>query len=346
MSYAYTASFCFLLLLMSITIFAPLVMIQIKGSINMNKIETMLHTLSLWESLLIFTFIIFISMFIYQKVSKQKITKNDLSHSHVTNKSKPIENSKRRIVTGNAQHIGWRLEQQDTVGFSNLHDEAFIYQFGALAVLADGIGHLLRGKDVSQIAVQTFIEHYLHTPYIHTIPEKLASSVEAANDAVLHFARENGLEGRVGTTIAAAVVYKANLYWLSVGDSRIYLCQESSITQLTTDHIYAKELDEKAANGSITFEEAINDPQRENIVSYLGIERLEEIDISLEPIHLNKGESILLCSDGLYQSITIDEILMTFRSFPTQDAAERLIEIALSKQKPNQDNVTAVIFSI
>ena len=168
-----------------------------------------------------------------------------------------------------------------------------------------------------------------------------------ANDAILQFAHDNGLEGGVGTTLIAAVVYRNKLlYWLSVGDSRIYLKQGEFLTQLTTDHIYANELDEKVALGEITKEEAENDPQRQSLTSFLGLKRLEEIDVSLEPIPLHKGNTVILCSDGLYGSLTSTEMLHICHSFPTQEATEELIDMTLRKQIPNQDNVTVALLTI
>ena len=251
-----------------------------------------------------------------------------------------------KVIPGNAQNIGTRSEQQDAFGFSDIHDDPFIQQFGVLGVLADGMGGLKGGKEASHIAVSSFLDHYLHTPLITSIPEKLLSAVEVANDAILQFAHDNGLEGGVGTTLIAAVVYQNKLYWLSVGDSRIYLKQGEFLTQLTTDHIYANELDEKVALGEITKEEAENDPQRQSLTSFLGLKRLEEIDVSLEPIPLHKGNTVILCSDGLYGSLTSTEMLHICHRFPTQEAAEELIDMTLRKQIPNQDNVTVALLTI
>ena len=208
------------------------------------------------------------------------------------------------------------------------------------------MGGLKGGKEASRIAVSSFLDHYLHTPLITSIPEKLLSAVEVANDTVLQFAHDHGLEGGVGTNSIAAVVYQNKLYWLSVGDSRIYLKQEEFLTQLTTDHIYANELDKKVVLGEITKEEAENDPQRQSLTSFLGLKRLEEIDVSMEPIPLHKGNTVILCSDGLYGSLTSTEMLHVCHSFLTQEAAEELIDMTLCKQKPNQDNVTVALLTI
>lgn len=264
----------------------------------------------------------------------------------ITSEPITIQKPTFHITPGNAQTIGRRPEQQDAFGFSDIEDEDFIEQYGVLAVVADGMGGLLGGKEVSQIAVHSFLEHYLHSEKVQTIPERLLTALLNANDSVLHYSYEKSLTGNTGTTLIAAVIFKDQLFWLSIGDSRIFLKQEESLRQLTTDHIYAEELAEKVAIGKITMEEAENDPQKESLTSFLGLESLEKLDITMKPLPLNRGDSVILCSDGLYGSVTVQEILDVCNHLPAQEAAERLIEIAISKDHPYQDNATVAILTI
>lgn len=257
-----------------------------------------------------------------------------------------IPRSRSTVVPGNAQDIGSRTEQQDAFGFSDISDEEFSNKYGVLAVLADGMGGLAGGKEASQLAVQTFLRHYLYSTSSTFIPERLVSALKAANEAVLQFASENEVEGNIGTTFVATVIFNQQLYWLSVGDSRIYLKQGESLIQLTTDHNYGMELDEKAANGEITLEAAATDHQRESLTSFLGLERLERTDVAIDPIPLHKGDYIILCSDGLYGSLTNHEMIEICSSCTTQAAAEKLVEVAVSKNKPYQDNATVALLTI
>ena len=348
MLYRMATSVCCLFIIIILALFtAPSVKAKSNGLAIFSKIKTALHDDSRWQYLIVGIIFLFIIHFIYQSRSKKNA--QDKTKGSIVMKTKEpitIQNTVNRVTPGNGQHIGARTEQQDAFGFSDIHDVAFIKQFGVLAVLADGMGGLVGGREVSQLAVKNFIDHYLHSPYITSIPEKLASSAEVANDAVLQFARENALEGCVGTTLIASVVHNDELYWLSVGDSRIYLYQKDGMSQLSTDHIYAKELDEKAEKGLITLEEARNDPQRESLTSFLGQERIEEIDISLDPVPIHKEDKVLLCSDGLYGSVTSDDFLEICHMLPAQEAAEKLIVLALDKGKPNQDNATIAILSL
>lgn len=256
-----------------------------------------------------------------------------------------MANIKMNVIPGNAQHIGSRIEQQDAFGFSDISDSAFVHKFGSAAVLADGMGGLAGGKEASQLAVQTFLDAYMSTPSVESIGEKLLLACHAANSAVVGLARQMGLEEGVGTTLIAAVVHDKQLFWLSVGDSRIYLLQNGTLHQLTTDHVYARELDAKAELGEISREEALFHPERNSLTSFIGLEKMGEVDYNVEAVPLFPGDRIILCSDGLYGSVAEADILAACR-LDTQEAAEKMVEMALSKQKPHQDNVTAAMLTI
>ncbi|MBP2239868.1 protein phosphatase [Cytobacillus eiseniae] len=296
----------------------------------------------LFSAILLTIFYLILKHYIQKKSNKTEILDGSSTTDPITIQ-KPISTM---IIPGNDQHIGTRAEQQDAFAFSDLDDQAFIAQYGVLAVVADGMGGLIGGKEASQLAVHAFLEHYLHSAKTAAIPERLREAAFIANEAVLQFARKKQMEESVGTTLIATVVLDNQLYWLSVGDSRIYLKKGECLTLLTTDHIYGKELAEKVARGEITAEEAENDPEKASLTSFIGLKQLEMLDVSSEPIPLNKGDSVVLCSDGLYDSITTDEMLDICRNFSTQEAAEALIQLVLSKQKPNQDNATVALLTI
>lgn len=114
--------------------------------------------------------------------------------------------------------------------------------------------------------------------------------------------------------------------------------------QLSTDHDYARLLALEVVKGSISPEEAANHPQRQALTSYLGQPNLEEIDRNQDPIILQPGDRILLCSDGLYKTLSEAEIAQIIDQEP-QDAAEDLIDSTLAKGKTNQDNVTVAILA-
>ena len=113
---------------------------------------------------------------------------------------------------------------------------------------------------------------------------------------------------------------------------------------VTTDHNYAMVLEQKVKKGLISAEEAKANPEREALVSYMGMGGLEYIDINPNPLELLDGDCILLCSDGLYRALSAEEIKSVIDSFDdTQTVAEALTAAALAKGKRNQDNTTAVL---
>jgi len=247
-----------------------------------------------------------------------------------------------RIIPGNAQHIGSRKEQQDDFGFSDIDDPTFVSHGGVLALLTDGMGGLSKGREASLIAKNSMLSQYEKKSIAESMPEALNRSLIAANSAVLEMARLNGMEGEVGTTLVAAAIKEKELYWVSVGDSRIYLWRDGKMTQLTMDHDFGLHLSREVMKGNISPEEAENHPERDALVSYLGLQELTEIDRNKEPFILEDGDRILLCSDGLYNAIS-EKVISQLISGHPQNAAEALIEAVIAQGKNNQDNVTVAI---
>lgn len=295
-------------------------------------VRSFFENLPLW-SYLVFFGLVFVILAVFLKRKKKS--------KHTST----IVKARMNVIPGNAQHIGSRAEQQDAFGFSDVSDSEFIKKYGVAAVLADGMGGLAGGKEASHLAVQTFLDAYMSPAPVEAISEKLLLACHAANSAVTGYARQIGLEEGVGTTLVAAVVHKNQLFWLSVGDSRIYLIQNGSLNQLTTDHVYARELDAKVELGEISQEEALLHPERNSLTSFIGLEEIQEVDYSVEAILLFRGNRIILCSDGLYGSISEAEMLTSCR-LDTQDAAEKMVQTALLRQKPHQDNLTVAMLTL
>ncbi len=249
-----------------------------------------------------------------------------------------------QIVTGYAQHIGKREEQQDAYGFSSLEDQKLSKGHGLLAVLADGMGGYEMGKEAGQLAVETMLSVYAHKAEWSSVPEALELSMHFAGQAVYELALEHKLEWHVGTTLVATVIREGQLHWISVGDSRIYLYRSGVLVPLTRDHIYANRLYERVLAGKLTLEEAESHPDRYLLTSYLGIPSVTEIDASQKPLKLQEGDWVLLCSDGLYEDLT-EELLEEAANLSPQDAADYILQYVLEQQRPYQDNATLLILA-
>ena len=249
-----------------------------------------------------------------------------------------------RIRPGNAQHIGSRNEQQDSFAFSHIEDAPLVHRAGVLAVLADGMGGLAMGKEASDCAVKATLS--LHeASQRETLPtDILQKAVESANIDVLAMARNAGVEGDAGSTLVAVIVKDNKLYWTSVGDSRIYLYRSGELVQLTTDQNYATELLQRVANGRMSMEESRSHPDRAALINFIGNQDIKPADNSLRPFPISDGDWIILCSDGLFGTLTDDEIGKELYGSPN-DSCERLIQKGVSRNKPHQDNTTVVILA-
>jgi protein phosphatase len=246
-----------------------------------------------------------------------------------------------RFSPGNAQHAGARSEQQDAFGFSDPNNAAFVAHAGVAAVVADGMGGLAHGGDASKTAVQVFLDAYAIKTQTEPIPDALVRSIRRANQAVADLARDKGDKNHLGTTLAAMVMHEEWLYWVSAGDSRVYVYRDGRVTRVTADHTYAADLDVDVTRGKITREQALHHPERDSLTSYLGLDQLPKVERSLRPFPLKVGDCALICTDGLYRSLSDDEIAATLGR-DAHNSCESLIESALAKKNPRQDNVTVV----
>ncbi|OZM56175.1 hypothetical protein CIB95_13820 [Lottiidibacillus patelloidae] len=248
------------------------------------------------------------------------------------------------IIPDNAQHIGARKLQEDAFRFSIFDDEEMIQKRGHLAIIADGMGGLSHGQDVSAIAVQTFLESFQDVTKVGTIPQLLYGALVEANIAVNKFAKKENLQQQIGTTLIATTIHNNELYWISVGDSRIYLLRNNVLTQLTEDHVYEKELFNELKNEQITREQIQLHPQKDALTSFIGLENLSLVDYNIKPLQLQAGDKVLLCSDGLYGFLDereMKDILLNAE----ENTCQKLVSAVLEKNHPYQDNVTVALLT-
>lgn len=247
------------------------------------------------------------------------------------------------ILPGSAQYLGQRQEQEDSFGFSDFEDHAFISHAGNVAVVADGMGGLKYGREASQLALQAFMQSYrTKKESDDDIPAKLLRSLFKANRAVSQLSLETSDEGHVGTTLVAAVIYQDLLYWASVGDSRLYLYRQNQLKQLTHDHTYATELDLEVAAGVISSKEASKHPNKNALTSYIGMKKLLLMDCNRTGFQLEAGDRLILCSDGLYGRLDSQHMISCMRK-STQKTADKLMAMVIAGRDLHQDNATVAI---
>ena len=256
----------------------------------------------------------------------------------------PLEGNEAIIVrTGSDQALGTREKQEDSVGLSDFLNFRFCAHGGMLGVIADGMGGFDAGEEASRTAVEIFLDAYAAKNTSEPIRDALMRSLFSANDAILGIAARLDSNARVGTTLLAAVVFKSQLHWISVGDTRLYLIREGKMTQLSVDHNVATELKRKVSQRLMTEEEAQANPDRKVLTSYVGTGDLSDIDCNIRPYKVKPDDILVLCTDGLYQSLTEDEIMDNIGGHP-QEAASALIRAATEKEIAQQDNLSVIVF--
>ncbi|WP_409359894.1 MULTISPECIES: PP2C family protein-serine/threonine phosphatase [Aneurinibacillus] len=241
--------------------------------------------------------------------------------------------AKPNILIGNGQTIGRREEQDDYFSTATTAN-------GTIAVLADGISGLANGRVASTIAVTTFIQEFLKLNNTKNIPLFFTKASRLSNTEILR----NFKGTRGGTTLVAAVISDGYLYWGAVGDSIIMIFRDGEFININQKHILESLLEERYLAGEVTKDDVLDHPMRKRLINYLGYEGFKNIEICKAPIPLHKGDKVILCSDGVYNSVTeieLEKILS--KNISPYDAAQEIIEAVEYKRLRNQDNATVII---
>ncbi len=248
------------------------------------------------------------------------------------------------LRVGSIHDVGSRSMQQDSFGISDLGDKATVTTKGILAVVADGMGGLSDGERMSQIVVVNMLQAFDEADMSMPESEILSDALMRATNEVNNDLGEDNI-GKCGSTVVAVIIRDNNLSYISVGDSHIYVWREGELVKINQDHNYAADLDAMVRQGELSLDEALNDPQRAALTSFIGMGRLELVDRNTTPIELMKGDRVLLMSDGVYGTISEDRLKTLLESSIRQSCMLIDNEIRTS-EKPNQDNYTCVIIEI
>jgi len=157
-----------------------------------------------------------------------------------------------------------------------------------------------------------------------------------ANRVVFNKSKEESSNFGMGTTLIIAIFNKGKIHVGHIGDSRAYIIREGSIVQITTDHSFVEEL---VRNGSLTREEAENHPQKNIITRALGCS--QEVQIDTYSCDIFNKDYILLCTDGLTNMLTQEEIReIILNTSDLELACQRLIDRA--NKNGGHDNITVI----
>jgi protein phosphatase len=219
-----------------------------------------------------------------------------------------------------------------------------------LYVVADGMGGAQGGEVASRVAIET-----IRDAFQERTAQALADAVAAANQRIHEMGDAPDLRGMGTTAVAMAVVTEdadpdasdgdeqdrpEHLLVANVGDSRAYLFRDGGLTQLTDDHSVVAEL---VRDGRITAEEAEGHPQRNVITRVLGV--YPRVTADLWPVDAVRGDRYLLCSDGLFNEVSNDQMAAVLRRLrdPNEAAAEL---VRLANEGGGRDNITVIVLDV
>ncbi|MEM1066405.1 MAG: protein phosphatase 2C domain-containing protein [Pseudomonadota bacterium] len=222
-----------------------------------------------------------------------------------------------------------------------------------LAVLADGMGGHGNGDIASSIvATEVFAELRVRRRAFKgresEISNHLRQAADEANSALQLHVEANPKARGMGTTLIATVLVGPHLYWLSVGDSPLYLYRKGEIERLNEDHSMAPHIDAMVASGQLSVELAENHPERNTLTSAISGEKIARIDCPEKPFALQESDILIVSSDGL-QSLRdgeINRILRRNRKRSSAEIAEELLDAVEALKMPGQDNTSVTVIKM
>lgn len=222
---------------------------------------------------------------------------------------------------------GGREKNEDRMGYCYTRESG-------LFVLADGMGGHPQGEVAAQIALQTVAALYQRQakPQVANVHEFLANALLAAHHQILRYASDKAMIDAPRTTLVVAMVQNGNASWVHCGDSRLYLVRAGELLTRTRDHSYLelphvpKELENVNRNVLFT---CLGSPTR-------------PIYDASGPVPLEQGDRLLLCSDGLWGTLSDEEITSELGRSRVSESVPELVEAALRKAGSSSDNVTVV----
>lgn len=241
---------------------------------------------------------------------------------------------------------GTRKEQQDSMDVCRKENSI-------MAAVCDGMGGLSRGELASSSSVKMLVDDYMAAS-LEDITGFLVNEVIRIDQAVSRMKDAEGNEINAGSTMVAVIIHDRKLHYVSVGDSRIYLMRGNEMELLTEDQNYGMTLRKSLREGKIDENKYRQEEKyADALISYIGMDGLKVIGCSSEnPITLEPEDKVLLCSDGLYKSMSKEELEKELAACDMQNMEARLAEIVnlayanSTGRHKKQDNTSAVLLIV
>ena len=240
-------------------------------------------------------------------------------------------------------HVGFKTDR-GVVRPTN-EDACFVLLHDRVYVLADGVGGGNSGEIASRTAVSEIANYVVQHP-ISRMMDKfeivgyLKDAIDSANSKIYDMARAHEEYAGMATTAVVVYIRKGKAYIGNIGDSRVYLFRAGTLMQLTEDHTYVNTL---VKAGILSREEAEQDERKNVIVKALGAEPSVEPDFF--QVEIKTDDILIICSDGLYDELSTDEIIQTVGG---QENMSELAALLIDKANHNggHDNVTVISLKV
>lgn len=205
-------------------------------------------------------------------------------------------------------------------------------------VVADGMGGHNAGEVASQMAAERIVSYVDEKFSSSNVKNLIEEAIKKVNRDIFNFSNTSENLNGMGTTVTVCFITKSFIHIANVGDSCCFAIRNNEITKITKDHSLVQEL---VDSGSINEEEAQNHPKKNIITRALGTSSTVSVDVF--ELDNNEYELYILCSDGLTNELTREEILQV--ATEEQDYMKNTNKlIALAKEKGGRDNITVLLF--
>ena len=226
---------------------------------------------------------------------------------------------------------GGRKKNEDRMGYCYTRGSAVF-------ILADGMGGHPLGEVAAQLTLQTISALFQKeaNPVLPNVGAFLEAAALAAHRDILRYSIEKGMMDTPRTTLVAVVVQEGGASWIHCGDSRLYVVREGSLLVRTRDHSFLEQ------RQRITLAAKSPEPPNRNILfTCLGSPTKPVLEV-VGPMALLQRDTLMLCSDGLWGSVSDEDIVYQLAHRPVGEAVPELVEQALRKAGDTSDNVTAI----
>jgi serine/threonine protein phosphatase PrpC len=242
-----------------------------------------------------------------------------------------------QYVIARTSRLGNRATNQDRVAALERDNTVML-------VLGDGLGGKAGGEVAAQVMVDTIAQAFKNVRLpVQKPKEFLTQALHQAHFAVIEAGKKVDPPLNPGTTAVLCLVQNGSAWWAHVGDSRLYLFRGSVPIYRTRDHSFVEKLVER---GHLSNTDRSTHPLRNYMTRCIGLsDSVPEVSVSNE-VTLQKGDVIMLCSDGLWEPIDEMQIGMKILDGRLSDALDKLAEQAEETSYPSSDNISAVAIQI